>query len=624
MLNSTFGAFTTARLGIYVSQMGLNVTGNNIANINTPGYTRQHLDQISFRTGGSDRYQSVMTSRVGSGALAVGVSQIRDPYLDIRYRTELSSVGAMDSKLTGLNDLQAILDEVGDGTDDHGLIHAQLSDLLEKLQNLTTNTNQDDFDTQVRESAAALVDLLNSYSSQLDQVYDNTVDKLNQSVEDVNDLLTQIRDLNDRIRRSDIHGDDALELRDQRNSLIDELSSYMKIDVIYSSEEVSPNVFVEKLTIRLGNTNPQNTDTEGATLVDGIYATQLSVSPEHLNPDYDPTAPDAGTGTNKPYLTADGVPTNSAEKAALTYDVSLGALEDSKGNVLNGSTEVGLDDNDLLGSLQSIRELLTEAGEFTTQDTVANIDESGAIKRGIPYYQKSLDLLAKTFADAFNKANTGYVVNEKGEYLNKTTGNPITDAGGTVLNNTMDLTDDQLKILESQGEALGGPLFSSGGDNTDGITAGNISISDSWANRDVKLVASFIKPTGQDSIPSTAHDNITHMVNLMDKDLTYNPQELVDNAVSNDIFVGSFQEMLVNISAVLGNDARSTTTMLNTYYNSAVELETSRDSVSAVDLNDEATGLIQYQKSYSAACRLMTTIDQALDKLINGTGTVGL
>lgn len=623
MLNSTFGAFTTARLGIYVSQMGLNVTGNNIANINTPGYTRQHLDQISFRTGGSDRYQSVMTSRVGSGALAVGVSQIRDPYLDIRYRTELSSVGAMDSKLTGLNDLQAILDEVGDGTDDHGLIHAQLSDLLEKLQNLTTNTNQDDFDTQVRESAAALVDLLNSYSSQLDQVYDNTVDKLNQSVEDVNDLLTQIRDLNDRIRRSDIHGDDALELRDQRNSLIDELSSYMKIDVIYSSEEVSPNVFVEKLTIRLGNANPQNTDTEGATLVDGIYATQLSVSPEHLNPDYNPTAADAGTGTNKPYLTADGVPTNSAEKAALTYDVTLSALEDSKGNVLNGSTEESLDDNDLLGSLQSIRELLTEAGEFTTQTTVDDIDESGAIKRGIPYYQKSLDLLAKTFADAFNKANTGYVVNEKGQYLDKNTGELIKDNNGDILDNTMVLTEEQTKLLDEKSK-IGGPLFSSGGDNTDGITAGNISISDSWANRDVKLVSSFIWPTGQDGIPSTAHDNITHMVNLMDKDLTYNPQELVDNAVSDDIFVGSFQEMLVNISAVLGNDARSTTTMLNTYYNSAVELETSRDSVSAVDLNDEATGLIQYQKSYSAACRLMTTIDQALDKLINGTGTVGL
>ncbi|MGI6255452.1 MAG: flagellar hook-associated protein FlgK [Acutalibacter sp.] len=622
MLSSTFGAFTTARLGIYVSQMGLNVTGNNIANINTPGYTRQQLDQISFHTGGSDRYQSTMTSRVGSGALAVGVSQIRDPYLDIRYRTELSSVGAMDSKLTGLNDLQAILDEVGDGDDDQGLIHAQFSDLLEKLQNLTTNTNQDDFDTQVRESASALVDLLNSYSNQLDQVYDNTVDKLNQSVSDVNDLLTQIRDLNDRIRRSDIHGDDALELRDQRNSLIDELSSYMKIDVVYSSEEVSPNIFVEKLTIRLGNANPQATDTENTTLVDGIYAAQLSVSPERLNPNFDPDN-NPGTGLNFPYFTEDGGVTSDPNEATLTYDVTVSSLADSKGNVQNGSQATALDDNDLFGSLQSIRELLTESGEFSTQNTVDAIDENAAIKRGIPYYQKSLDLLAKTFADAFNKANTGYMVNEKGEYLNQA-GNTIQDAAGNTLTNTMDLSDDQMNILKGQGQLLGGPLFSSGGDETEGITAGNISISDSWANRDVKLVASFVKPTGQDSIPTTAHDNITHMVNLMDKDLTYDPTELVNGAVSDDMFVGSFQEMLVNISAVLGNDARSTTTMLNTYYNSAVELETSRDSVSAVDLNDEATGLIQYQKSYSAACRLMTTIDEALDKLINGTGTVGL
>ena len=49
----------------------------------------------------------------------------------------------------------------------------------------------------------------------------------------------------------------------------------------------------------------------------------------------------------------------------------------------------------------------------------------------------------------------------------------------------------------------------------------------------------------------------------------------------------------------------------------------SRDSVSGVDLNDEAMNLMQYQKSYSAACRLMTTLDELLDKLINGTGIAG-
>ena len=46
----------------------------------------------------------------------------------------------------------------------------------------------------------------------------------------------------------------------------------------------------------------------------------------------------------------------------------------------------------------------------------------------------------------------------------------------------------------------------------------------------------------------------------------------------------------------------------------------SRDSVSGVDLNDEAMNLMQYSKSYNAACRLMTTLDSVLDKLINGTG----
>jgi flagellar hook-associated protein 1 FlgK len=82
--------------------------------------------------------------------------------------------------------------------------------------------------------------------------------------------------------------------------------------------------------------------------------------------------------------------------------------------------------------------------------------------------------------------------------------------------------------------------------------------------------------------------------------------------------------MLTNISAVLGNDIRSSNVMLNTYESASVELDTSRESVAGVDLNDEAMNMIQYQKAYSAACRLMTVLDEALDKLINGTGVAGL
>ena len=90
------------------------------------------------------------------------------------------------------------------------------------------------------------------------------------------------------------------------------------------------------------------------------------------------------------------------------------------------------------------------------------------------------------------------------------------------------------------------------------------------------------------------------------------------------MFQGDFYEMLTNIGSVLGKDQHSTETVLNTHYDTALEIDTGRDSISAVDLNDEAMNLVMYQNAYSAACRFLTTLDQTLDKLINGTGTVGL
>ena len=54
-MSSTFGSLTTVKLGIYAAQKGLDVTGNNITNINTNGYTRQRLDQVSLISGGKRR-----------------------------------------------------------------------------------------------------------------------------------------------------------------------------------------------------------------------------------------------------------------------------------------------------------------------------------------------------------------------------------------------------------------------------------------------------------------------------------------------------------------------------------------------------------------------------------------
>ncbi|MDD3203554.1 MAG: flagellar basal body rod C-terminal domain-containing protein, partial [Pygmaiobacter massiliensis] len=524
------------------------------------------------------------------------------------------SVGSADAKLAGLEALSSILDEVGKG-DGSGVIEKQFNDLITQLQNLNTQgTGQAEFDALVRSSAATLAKLFNSYSSKLDDVTQNQITSLKQEITAVNDLLKNIRDLNASIRRSDIHGDNALELRDQRNLLIDELSQYMKIDVSYGTEDIGNGQTVEKLIIKLAgaNPNPGADRTDKATLIDGIYGTQLSFKQEPTaNPAFDNTKP--ASDTNPAYLKADGSPTNvlaDAEmKDSANYDLVLGQLTDARGKIhanADGtlSTAVNLGDNDLYGSLQSLREILTEKGEYSTTAEIA-ADPNAATKRGIPYYRNALDALARQFATALNGANTlsDDVIYQK-------------DAGGNFL-----LDGDGKKILKpSYANYKGGNLFSNSGTGNDAsnITAANISISLDWSKGDVHILASKAEnATSQDN------SNITHIIALMDSKLEYRPSDVAAGAGNTVSFKGTFQEMLTNIGATLANDKKTTATMLTNYVASATELNTSRDSVSGVDLNDEAASLMQYQKSYAAACRLMTTLDEALDKLINGTGVVG-
>lgn len=746
----SFGMFTTVRLGIYTSQQGLNLTGNNIANINTVGYTRQTLNIQSMNATGVDRYMDSNT-RIGSGAYVTGISQMRDPYLDIRYRTEAASVGYMDTKLSNLNDLAAILDEVGSGDDDNGIISAQLSDLLDTLEKLTEYTGQGEFDTQVRSSAASLVALFNSYANKLDQVEINAVDRFNQDVVTVNELLKNIQNLSTQIRTGDIHGTPGLEMRDERNRLIDELSQYIKIDVRYESENIAPGVDIEKIRIKLADHyNPE------IYLVDGVYAVQLQhdTTPT-INPNYDPNAlpylDDAdqptATATDKvnpaslPYLSsakdASGNyipvadPEDAAPSAKSNYDLKLSALADNRGNLqtkylaaqrtdnitatspvfdsldpeikdqllaalttleqatAEGSqtihsdptpegisttyslikqkdpastennilytyslvsttsqvaTETRLADNDLYGSLQAAREFLTEEGEFATTPYTNIVDPGAATKRGVRYYKQSLDLLARKFADTMNEANNGFLYsqdpanpNDENYYYLKNDGTFLTDDQGNYIQKTTN--ENLMKLLEEKNINVNdlathrdsGNLFSIRGDTDDAtdangnslITAANISISARWASGDVQVVNSYVTVPGTMDVGSTDNTNILHMVTLMNKDLSYVPSDLIPDAKKESMFIGSFGEMLSNINAVLGNDQKSTQIMLDNYYEAAVELDTNRDSVSSVDLNDETVNMIQYQKSYSAACRLMTTMDEILDKLINGTGVAG-
>ena len=565
-MSSTFGCFSTARLGIYAAQKGLDVTGNNITNINTPGYTRQRLDQVSLVTTASDKYFSQYNTRVGQGVLTTGVSQIRDPGLDLLYRGAQAHVGSYGQMLSGLDDIASILDEVGkgDGEQDDGVILNQMNDLRDLISQAITSGMDGGTDRLIYASAKALCRLFNKAANDLTELKGTYESYLEQDVSRVNTILTSIQELNVSIRNADIRGDEALELRDERNRLLDELSSYVKIDVKYSDENVGAGLVVEKLTVSLA-TGDKNT------LVDGEYASQLSLGTVPMpNPDYD------GVNVTDQFLDPNGNPTNDPALAAQilddTYPVTVTGLKDLDGVLKPGAADAPLEDNDLYGSIQSLREILTEKGEYSTQNDVNTVDPDAAIKRGIPYYQMALDSLAKEFAEQMNALNT-----------------PGAGVSGE------------------------GALFSMGSNNNDttNITASNISVSQAWGEGNVTMIAS------QDPNASSGDtSNLAAFLNLFTKKQAFDPKDVAGADAVGAIYNGSFEDMLLRIESTLAEDQMTTGDVYNNYTLTSNEIYTDRDSVSGVDLNDEATNLMVYQKAYAAACRLMTTLNTALDSLL--------
>ena len=499
-MRSSFAGFTTAQLAMRASQKALDVTGQNIANINTKGYTRQRLDLISFSTGrGVSKYESSLNVKVGSGVLTTGLSQIRDPFLDIRYRNEVANVGTQDQKLAVLKDIEIVFDEVTKNG-----IQNQISDISNMLQKLSSEVGNSEFDNLVKSSSDVLTKMFNEYAKQLENIRTEHETNLDIDVTNINDIIGNIHRLNETIKVNQIHGNAALELQDQRNSLIDELSGYMKIDVEYELQQITDQVSVEVPKISLvGNTG--NTD-----LINGSFKTEFKIE-----------------------KAADG-----------SIDIKMTA---------NGGGEPVITSDITGGTMKGILDMLNQSGEF---------DAAAGTARGIGYYQKSLDLLASQFAKSFNDMN-------------------------------------------------GSALFDNGGAGGD-ITAANISISEGWNNGTTKITAS-VKPDS----PLGANDNILNMISMLTEKIQY------DTPSGNMIFNGSFQEMFTNTGSMLALDVKSTTALLDNYVTISDEIANMRDNVSAVSLDEEGMNILHYQKSYNAAARLMTALDEALNTVINSMGIVG-
>ncbi len=629
MIRSTFAGFTTAQLGMAASQRALDVVGQNITNINTPGYTRQRLDIASLNVQKGDFYNAKSNIKVGYGVEMTGVSQLRDPFLDSQYRSQISKLGTTDAHAAGFEQLTPIFDEATmEG------VRAAFISLTSSLSTLSTQVGNQENDTMVRSNMQILLNLFRENSVKLQDVReDMQMGFQTTDIADLNKTLENIAELNTSIKNSQILGNPALELQDQRNQLLDELGSFLPITVKYKNQEVGPGQYVEVLhvdfTDTLGEKHSLITDSRFARFDANVTDTPVKLMLHESRGATTDITDILGSGTLKgtlDFLNKSGDFDGSDFKGLGYYEKVLDGLVDTLAKEFNKANVV----KDADGN--PVRVTLAP-GEEVKAGYVPAVDETGSplysALPGPPYFVNTGTAAAPKYESVYvpatdkdgndlkdSEGNLIYTLNveidENTTFYTPTPGSnmdPVTDPAviDTILNPT-------------PAYEKANPLFETSDGSTD-FTAGNIKIAAGWANGTYGITASNNYVVTDKETGSTANENILMMVKLLEKDITF----VAENTAGNDItfYKGSFHDCFANIEATLGIDYKSANTMLANQISVLNETANSRDAVSGVQLDEEGMDLLHYNQSYSAAARFLTTLDEALDKLINGTGVVG-
>lgn len=497
MLRSTFLGFKAAGSALKVNQNLLDIVGQNISNVNTEGYTRQRLDisSVSFST--NNLKYGVNGPVVGQGVATTGISQYRDSFLDLRYRMAASKSGAENVQLDALSDLESVFDEINkDGLD------AQFSDFIKKLQSLTSSPTDPVIEGVVRTSASLICQMFNNYSEQIDTIKQQYTGYLKEgAIVNVNQLIKNISKLNKEIKEDNISGNPALELNDQRNMLIDELSSYLEIEVKVNPISIGGGREIDILSIDLLGGS-------GVNLINGESFKSLDM------------IKDSATGN---------------------IDISIEGT-----NIINSINK---------GQISGYLKFLNGKGSFGTPEY-----------NGIQYYDNMLDTLANKFAQLLNDANR-----------------------------------DDINSVDK-------PLF--GSRNGEPISAGNIKIHDDWAKTNSSYITNTKKasPSGDNSGNT---ENILYMISL------FNSKQDFSTGSGVSLFKGKMQEFFSFTATNLSIQIDDVQKSYDTYSETQYQIDYARNSYSSVNLDEEGVSLLTYSKSYNAAARLMTTLDEMLDTLIN-------
>jgi len=518
-LRSTFHSIETAKRSLFTQQAALQVTGHNVANANTQGYSRQTVNMTASKPMEAiGMTHSAVPGQLGTGVEFTSITRIRENYLDSQFRNENQNNGNWSIQSDTLQKLETIVNEPSD---------SGLRSVLDKFWNAwhDLSENPEDITARklVRETATALTDAFNQTSRQLDDLSADITENIGVKVDQINTNVEIIANLTQNIRRIEAYGDNANDLRDQRDVLLDELSKIANITV---------------------------SDT-----ADGFQVTmgaQVLVANQNFTP------------------------------------VTVAGIQSAFGGDLTGG--------EIYGMIKSRDQYVAD-------------------------YQKQLNTLVNGMVNGDIQVTipAGAVLPE-GTVLNG-----VTYSGAArTLASAITVTVQGLNGLHKLGYTAQSPL-KAGGDffvSSDGgpITAGNIKLS-----ADIEADASNIASSMRTTVNGTTESVVKGNKDLAMLIAQFNDTKIDFGSVGGGTInaIGTVNDYFRSIVGQLGIQAQEAGRQSDNSQIVVDQVDSRRQSVSGVSLDEEMANMIKFQHAYNAAARFMTTIDETLDRIINGMGTVG-
>lgn len=637
---SQFFGLNIAYTGLLASNAAMNTTSNNIANVQTEGYSRQQVTQQAsnalrvFQTYGC----------AGAGVETLAIERVRDEFYDGRFWDNNAQLGEYDMKQYYMQQLETYFDDDGKSTG-FKTIFDQL--MVTGMQALLKDPSSDTAKSQFVGYAGALTEYFNGMAGNLEKVQKDINQEIKLKVDEINSIAGEVATLNKQINTIELTGVKANELRDRRTLLIDELSKIVDvqvketpiIDANNENRETSANRYMVK--IAGGQMLVDGSDYNGLecvartsyekvnqTDIDGLYEVywadgqKFNLYNASMGGDLAGLIQmrDGNNGENfTGQVTATGTTTTADGKThdTVTVKVTKAYLQDL--NKCNLSDQGGILD---LGN----QEFYYDSWEYTceydangnatysytftlsdseknprgiTNDRVGKKAEIGTdlSYQGIPYYMNQMNEWIRTFSQKFNDILTSGYSGNGDPGVKMFTGNKAT--GGEQF-----LLDDAAKRYDKQEKKAGSKMTVKVNDDSYyRLTAKNFDILEA-IEQDPGLMANR----------KDAADGVEQ------NDLLNDLKNLATDKTKMSFRGCNASEFLQCILSDVALNASRANTFYASFKDISATIDNQRISISGVDEDEEAVNLVKYQNGYNLASKMIQTLTEIYDRLILETG----